>query len=105
MEPIRIEIAVKAENGQQGNGNAHGAETLEERIGRRTRTAYRVLDRLSESCENCAEDMLRELCRDYADTHDDMKAGKIGLAEAMDRNSVNASCIYGILARLAKGGK
>lgn len=26
MEPIRIEIAVKAENGQQGNGNAHGAE-------------------------------------------------------------------------------
>lgn len=102
MKPIRIEIAVKAENGQQGNGNAHGAETREER---RKRTAYMVLDRLGKSCDNCAEDMLRELCRDYADTHDDMKAGKIGLAEAMDRNSVNASCIYGILVRLAKGGK
>lgn len=34
-----------------------------------------------------------------------MEPIRIGLAEAMDRNSVNASCIYGILVRLAKGGK
>ena len=101
MEPIKIEIALREENGQQGNGNAHGAETREER---RKRLAHLLLDHLSAHCD-CAEDMLRELCRDYADTHDDMKAGKIGLAEAMERNSVNASCIYGILARLAKGGK
>ncbi len=105
MEPIRIEIAFKAENGQQGNGNAAKAESREERLERRKRLAHLLLDRLGKSCDNCAEDMLRELCRDYADTHDAMKSGKTGRAEAMDRNSVNASCIYGILARLAKGGK
>lgn len=105
MEPIRIEIAVKAENGQAEAAKTNRAETREERLERRKRTAYMVLDRLSDCCGNCAEDMLRELCRDYADTHDAMKAGKTGIAEAMDRNSVNCSCIYGILARLAKGGK
>lgn len=105
MEPIRIEIAVRAENGQAEAANAARAETREERLERRKRLAHLLLDHLSAHCDNCAEDMLRELCLDYADTHDAMKAGKIGCAEAMDRNSVNASCIYGILARLAKGGK
>lgn len=114
MEPIRIEIAVKAENGKAEAVNAAKAESpketpketreesVEERIEQaaawRFRTAWK-------SCRRDSMEMMREFCRDFADTQDDWKAGKIAGRMASVRNTVNLLCIDAALRLFLEEGK
>ena len=118
MEPIKIEIAFKAENGTAeavkaetakesatASNAENGPENAKESAGElpAKELAWRIASekarRLSKSRRSFT-DLLSELCRDYADTYDAMKAGKAGLTECLVRNAANILCIEAAIRAL-----